>query len=69
MSAKMFHVALVLKQSLGVLAQQCQVIVFSKMRELALCIAPRLGDLRGVYQTMDVWRNLLVSFEVGKTVD
>ena len=69
MSAEVFHVSLVLKQGLWVLAQQSQIVVLREVRELALRLVPRLSDLTGVYETMDVGRDPLIPLEVGQAVD
>ena len=66
MSAEVFHVGLVLEESLGVLAEEGQVVVFCELR--ALCILADLCDLTGVYETVDIGRYLLVPFEVSQTV-
>ena len=69
MSAEVFHVSLVLKQGLWVFAQQSQIVVLREVRELTLRLVPRLRDLAGVYETMDVGRDPLISLEVGQAVD
>ena len=69
MSAKMLHVSFVLEQRLWVLAQQSQIVILGEVRELALRLVPCLRDLTGVYETMDVGRDPLISLEVGQAVD
>ena len=66
MSAEVFHVCLVLEESLGVLAEEGQVVVLCELR--ALTVFPNLCHLTGVYQSVDVGRNLLIPLEVSQTV-
>ena len=69
MSPQVLHVALVLEQSLRVLAQQSQIVVLCELRETALGLLPGLRDLTGVDETVDIGRDLLVALEVGQAVD
>ena len=65
-SAEVFHVCLILEESLWVLAQESQIVVLCELRPLR--IFPDLRHLAGVDQTVDVGRDPLVPFEVGQAV-
>ena len=68
MSPQVLHVTVVLKQSLRVLAEQSQVVVFSEVRVDGFSVSAWLCDLTGVYEPMNVGGNLLISFEVSQAV-